>query len=85
VKEKPGQAQQFRVAEQAAHRVALFLKQPSGAVAVASHNEVAVIEGLAGQGKRVAVVDQGQPVAVPAPVAGVAVLLGDQRVEERRR
>jgi hypothetical protein len=61
-KEESGQAQLVRVAEQAAQRVALFLKQPSGAVAVASPNEVAVIPpgehhttlapGWAGMGRR---------------------------------
>src|SRR5665213_562516 len=55
-----------------------------GAAPVARSYEVGVVEDGSLQRKGVAVIDQRQPIAVPAPVSVVTVLLGDQRVEERR-
>ena len=46
---------------------------------------VGVVENVVRPRKRIPVVDQRQPISVPTPVAGVTVLLRDQRVKERGR
>src|SRR5580692_9192885 len=81
--EGSSRSEQVGVAQHPGECVALLGEQTCGAAPVACSYEVGVVEDGSWQRKRVAVIDQSQPIAIPAPVPVVTVLLGDQRVEER--
>src|ERR1035438_1739698 len=78
-------SEQVGAGEETIQSIALLLEQRRGAVVVASNDQFRVVEDVARQSKRIAVVDQRQLASIPAPVARMTVLLGDQRIKERRR
>ena len=75
-------SEQVGVGEQTIQGIALLFEQCCGVVAVACEDQVSVVEDVARASERVAVVDQGQLASIPAPVARMTILLGDQRIKE---
>src|ERR1700722_309717 len=64
--QEPHHSEQVGVAQQASKCVALVREQTRGAVTVASNDEVGVVEDGSRQREGVAVIDERQPIAVPA-------------------